>query len=140
MPAKEATARAKINHLLEDAGWRFFAEGGQAANICLEPTVKLKPIDLDALGEDFEKHPKDFIDFLLLDAKGFLLIVLEAKSESKDPLVGKEKARRYAASQTCRFVLLSNGNLHAIHGFQAAVKHRRDRFLFSQCPSRTAPR
>ena len=40
------------------------------------------------------------------------LIVLEAKSESKNPLAGKEQARKYARSQNCRFVILSNGNLH----------------------------
>ncbi len=27
MSAKEATARIKINQLLETAGWRFFADG-----------------------------------------------------------------------------------------------------------------
>ena len=40
------------------------------------------------------------------------MIVLEAKSEDKNPLVGKEQARKYARSQNCRFVILSNGNLH----------------------------
>jgi len=29
---KEATARIKINKLLETAGWRFFAEGSAPAN------------------------------------------------------------------------------------------------------------
>ena len=38
--------------------------------------------------------------------------MLEAKSEGKQPLVGKEQARRYARSKNCRFVILSNGNLH----------------------------
>jgi type I restriction enzyme R subunit len=109
---KEATARIKINKLLEAAGWRFFAEGAAPANIRLEPSVTLKSSDLDALGENFEKTGKGFIDFLLLDAKGFPLIVLEAKSEDKNPLVGKEQARKYAKSQNCRFVILSNGNLH----------------------------
>ena len=47
-----------------------------------------------------------------LDERGFPFIVLEAKSEEKQPLVGKEQARRYARSQNCRFVMLSNGNLH----------------------------
>jgi type I restriction enzyme R subunit len=37
---------------------------------------------------------------------------LEAKAEDKNPLVGKEQARKYAKSQNCRFVILSNGNLH----------------------------
>jgi len=109
---KEAAARIKINKLLEDAGWRFFAKGDKPANICLEPSVKIKTNDLDALGNNFEKTAKGYIDFLLLDTKGFPLIVLEAKSEDKNPLVGKEQARKYARSQNCRFVILSNGNLH----------------------------
>jgi len=112
MPEKEATARIKINKLLEAAGWRFFPEGTQPANICIEPSVTIKPTDLDALGKDFEKTKKGFIDFLLLDDKGFPLIILEAKAENKNPLVGKEQARKYARSQNSRFVILSNGNLH----------------------------
>src|ERR1035437_3407037 len=112
MSNKEATARIKINKLLEAAGWRFFAEGSAPANIRLEPSVTIKSSDLEALGENFEKTGKGFIDFLLVDAKGFPLIVLEAKSEDKNPLVGKEQARKYARSQNCRFVILSNGNLH----------------------------
>jgi type I restriction enzyme R subunit len=109
---KEATARIKINKLLETAGWRFFPESGGPGNIRLEPTVTIKSSDLDALGENFEKASRGFIDFLLLDAKGFPLIVLEAKPEDASPLVGKEQARKYAKSQNCRFVILSNGNLH----------------------------
>jgi len=112
MADKEASARIKINKLLEASGWRFFSEDGKPANICLEPSVTIKSIDLDALGNDFEKTSKGFIDFLLLDSKGFPLIVLEAKSEGKEPLIGKEQARKYAKSQNCRFVILSNGNLH----------------------------
>ena len=109
---KEATARIKINKLLEAAGWRFFAEGDKPANICLEPSVTIKQTDLDALGDNFEKTSRGFIDFLLLDARSFPLIVLEAKAEDKNPLVGKEQARKYARSQNCRFVILSNGNRH----------------------------
>jgi type I restriction enzyme R subunit len=109
---KEATARIKINRLLEAAGWRFFSEGDAPANIRLEPSVTIKTTDLDALGDDFEKTAPGFIDFLLLDSRSFPLIVLEAKSEEKNPLVGKEQARKYAKSQNCRFVILSNGNLH----------------------------
>lgn len=112
MSAKEATARIKINKLLEEAGWRFFSENGFPANIRLEPGITIKTTDLDDLGNDFEKTSKGFIDFLLLDAKGFPLIILEAKAEDKNPLIGKEQARKYAKSQNCRFVILSNGNLH----------------------------
>ena len=112
MPDKEATARIKINKLLEAAGWRFFANDSAPANIRLEPSVTIKSTDLDALGANFEKSTKGFVDFLLLDAKGFPLLVLEAKAEDKNPLIGKEQARKYAKSQNCRFVILSNGNLH----------------------------
>lgn len=51
MSDKEAAARIKINKLLEAVGWRFFPDGNGPANIRLEPTVALKPTDLDALGE-----------------------------------------------------------------------------------------
>ena len=112
MANKEATARIKINKLLEAAGWRFFVDGKSPANIQLEPHITIKTQDLDALGENFEKSSKGFIDFLLLNEKGFPFIVLEAKSEDKSPLVGKEQARKYARSQNCRFIILSNGNLH----------------------------
>ena len=112
MSQKEATARIKINRLLEAAGWCFFPDGDVPANIQLEPKVTIKAADLNSLGENFEKTKRGFVDFLLLDARGFPLIVLEAKAEDKNPLVGKEQARRYARSQNCRFVILSNGNLH----------------------------
>lgn len=54
MSAKEATARIKINKLLETAGWRFFAEGDAPAKIRLESNATIKSSDLDALGENFE--------------------------------------------------------------------------------------
>src|SRR3990167_7756747 len=109
---KEATALIKINKLLEEAGWRFFDDEKGHANIQLEPNVKIIKKDIDNFGEDFESVKNGFVDFLLLDEKGFPFVVLEAKREKKDPLNGKEKARRYAQSQNARFVLLSNGNLH----------------------------
>ena len=112
MAAKEAQARIKINRLLEEAGWRFFDDASGKANIVLEPKVALTRAAVDALGDDFEQAGRGFIDFLLLDETGFPLVVLEAKSEDKNPLVGKEQARQYARSQNCRFVILSNGNLH----------------------------
>jgi type I restriction enzyme, R subunit len=109
---KEATARIKINRLLEEAGWRFFDDENGPANIRLESSTTLTKPQLDALGENFEKTSKGFIDFLLLNEKGFPLVVLEAKSEDLNPLTGKEQARKYARSQNCRFIILSNGNMH----------------------------
>lgn len=82
---KEASARIKINRLLEAAGRRFFDDKNGPANVVLEPVVKLKPEHIESLGEDLEKSAKGFIDFPLLDKDGKPLIVLEAKSEDKAP-------------------------------------------------------
>ncbi len=107
MSSKEAQARIKINKLLEKSGWQFFDNEHGKANISLEANTKL-----DTLGDNFEQAKNGFIDFLLLDERGFPLVVLEAKREDKNPLDGKEQARRYAQSKKVRFVILSNGNLH----------------------------
>ena len=104
---KEAKARIKVNDLLQKSGWRFFDNESGKANITLEGNVKI-----EELGDDFEKASTGFIDYLLLDDKNFPICVLEAKSEDKDPLVGKEQARRYANGQNVRFIILSNGNIH----------------------------
>ncbi|MEN9435368.1 MAG: hypothetical protein RIR09_23 [Pseudomonadota bacterium] len=116
--SKEAQARIKINKLLESAGWRFFDDATGKANVVLEPNVKLTQAQVDAMGNDFDATSNGFIDFLLLDKKGFPLVVLEAKAESKNPLIGKEQARKYAKAQNCRFCVLSNGNLHYLWDLQ----------------------
>ena len=112
MSNKEAKARKRINKLLEDAGWRFFDDENGKANIQLEQGVSMTKQDIDAFGEDFEKTRKGYIDFLLLNEKGFPLVVLEAKREDKNPLDGKEQARKYAKSINVRYIILSNGDLH----------------------------
>lgn len=121
--AKEAQARIKINKLLESAGWRFFDDAKGKANVALEPNVKLSQAQINDLGENFEATKNGFVDFLLLDEKSFPLVVLEAKSEDKNPLVGKEQARKYAKSLDCRFVILSNGNLHYFWDLQQGNPH-----------------
>ncbi|MGB4311304.1 MAG: DEAD/DEAH box helicase family protein [Natronincolaceae bacterium] len=112
MSAKEAKARIKINKLLEEAGWRFFEEDGKPANIQVEPNVKISKKQVDEMGDNFDKVKNGYVDFLLLDDKGHPFIVLEAKSEDKDPLIGKEQAREYAKSLYIKYVILSNGNQH----------------------------
>ena len=119
----EASARIKINKLLEEAGWRFSSEKGKPGNISLEHGATIKTSEIDAFGNDFDKTDKGFIDFLLLDESGSPLIVLEAKSEAKSPLDGKEQARKYARSQDCRFVILSNGNLHYFWDLERGNPH-----------------
>jgi type I site-specific restriction endonuclease len=120
---KEAQARIKINHLLEAAGWRFFDSQAGTANIALEPKVKLTQTQVDAFGNDFETSSNGYIDFLLLDEQRFPLVVLEAKAETKNPRIGKEQARKYAKSRNCRFVILSNGNLHYFWDLQHGNPH-----------------
>ena len=107
MNKKEASARIKINKLLEEAGWCFENNGKNKANIQLEPGLKYSE-----LGDDFEHEVHGFIDFLLLDKDGRALVVVEAKKESVDPLSAKEQARNYARNVNARFVILSNGNIH----------------------------
>ena len=128
MPPKEAKARIRINNLLEDAGWRFFDYNGSRANILLENHVKITETILNDFGEDFERTTNGFVDFLLLDKQGFPFIVLEAKAEDKNPLFGKEQARKYAVAQNCRFIILSNGNLHYFWDLERGNPHIISRF------------
>jgi type I restriction enzyme R subunit len=130
LASKEATARIKINRYLNDAGWRFFDDASGPANIVLEPNVKLSQHDIDALGVDLEKTKNGFVDFLLLDGRGKPLVVLEAKSENKNPLSAKEQARKYARSQNARFVILSNGNIHYLWDLEQG-----NPFVISKFPS-----
>ena len=62
MPDREATARIKINKLLEAAGWHFFLEGDAPANIRLEPSITIKSADprraRRQLREDQRKAPR----------------------------------------------------------------------------------
>ncbi|MDD5015721.1 MAG: DEAD/DEAH box helicase family protein, partial [Atribacterota bacterium] len=120
---KEAKARIRINKLLEEAGWRFFDTPEGKANIRLEITVKISEQKLNELGEDFEKAENGFVDFLLLDEFGFPLVVLEAKREGKNPLDGKEQARKYARALNVRFIILSNGNLHYFWDIELGNPH-----------------
>jgi type I restriction enzyme, R subunit len=115
---KEAQAPIKINKLLEEAGWLFFDTKDGKANIVLENNVKVTENKLNEFGENFEKTSNGFIDYLLLDNKGFPFIVLEAKKDNVHPLSAKEQARKYAQSQNCRFIILSNGNQHYLWDLQ----------------------
>lgn len=112
MSQKEAKARIKINKLLEESNWRLLDTPAAKANVAFENNVKITKKLLNELGEDYEKVSKGFIDYLLLDDNGHPVCVLEAKSEDKHPLVGKEQARNYANSKGVRFIILSNGNIH----------------------------
>ena len=55
MSEKEATASIKINHLLQEAGWRLLDDEHGKANILLENHVRITRHQIDEWGEDFEK-------------------------------------------------------------------------------------
>jgi len=112
MNSKEAKARLKINDMLQAAGWRFFDDENGTANVSVETNVKMTRSQIDEMGDDFEKSVNGFVDFLLQDENDRPFIVLEAKSEDIDPLVGKEQAREYAKNLYVKYVILSNGNVH----------------------------
>lgn len=99
--SKESSSRLKINKLLEESGWVLIDTPDRKANVDTEPNIKFG-----------DGSKGGFIDYLLLDDKGFPLVVLEAKREEKDPLVGKEQSRTYALNIKARFIILSNGNIH----------------------------
>lgn len=133
MKRNEPASRIKINKLLEEAGWRFFDDENGKANIILESKTKLTKSAIDKFGNNFEKTTNGYIDFLLLDEHSFPMIVLEAKREDLNPLFGKEQARKYARSQNCRFIILSNGNLHYFWDLE-----RGNPYLITKFPSPTS--
>ena len=60
----EATARIKINKLLEEAGWKFFDDENGKANIALENNVKITQELINDLDESIKKSRNGKIDFL----------------------------------------------------------------------------
>jgi len=112
MLQNEAHARLKINQLLEEAGWRFFDNHEEKANILLENHVKISQQAIDAWGNDYEKIKSGSLDFLLVDSFNKPVCVLEAKKESLHLLVAKEQVRKYANTVGAQFIILSNGIVH----------------------------
>jgi type I restriction enzyme R subunit len=100
---KEAKARIKINKFLEEAGWRLLDDAQGKANVVFENNVKITQHQLDEMGEDFETQSNGFVDFLLLDANGFPLVVLEAKAEDKKPTHRKRTGAQVRACAALPF-------------------------------------
>lgn len=105
---KEADARVKIDALLKQAGWRFSDNEQGKKNIILENTIHFE-----------QSNKKGAADYVLLDDDGKPLVVIEAKKAQKNPLNGKEQARRYAQNAQARFVILSNGDTHYLWDIQS---------------------
>ena len=112
MENNEAKARIRIDQLLKESGWRLIDGDQGKANVGLEGNIRIPQNHVDEHGEDYEKTTNGKADYLLYDKYNKIIAVLEAKSEKKDPLDGKEQARKYAESQNCQFIILSNGISH----------------------------
>ena len=97
----EEQARQKIDGMLLQAGWSYRTE--------------MRAAGADRAG---------FADYLLYDADGTAVALLEAKAAGKDPLVGKEQAREYAASLGVGYVMLSNGEQHYLWDTRAGDPKR----------------
>jgi type I site-specific restriction endonuclease len=81
----EAGSRVIIDKLLSEVGW-ILIESDRNRNVDFEVT-----------------NEAGRLDYLLRDSNGFPLCILEAKSELKDPLDGKEQARNYKIQNTLLF-------------------------------------
>lgn len=110
---KEASARLKINKLLEQSGWKLIDDDLGQANVTVENHLV---VDTDqstsTLGDDFEKISGGFVDYVLYGQNRKPLAVLEAKRNKIHPLDAKEQARDYAIKLGVKWVLLSNGDTH----------------------------
>src|SRR5208282_4421663 len=67
--------------------------------------------------------PNGRVDYLLKDALGRVLCVLEAKREDLDPYDAKEQARGYAGNLNAPLVILSNGREHWFWNYERADQH-----------------
>jgi type I restriction enzyme R subunit len=129
--ASEAQARITINKMLEDACWRFLPDGaGNRENVILEHRLSGRTFSPNAdLGQDFERAPEGFVDYVLLSTDGRAVAVVEAKRESIDPLTAKEQARAYAESLNASHIFLSNGLVHWYWNLRQGNPVKISRFL-----------
>ena len=85
----EQRAREIITGMIEAAGWNYREEALTG-----------------------RRSGSGFSDYLLFDADGTAVALLEAKPAETPALSGKEQAREYADSMGVQHVLLSNGEAH----------------------------
>ncbi|MGI8437749.1 MAG: DEAD/DEAH box helicase family protein [Chthoniobacterales bacterium] len=117
--------------MLEDAGWRFLPDGkGNRENVILEHRLRGQPFSPNAdLGNDFERAPEGFVDYVLLNTDDRSVAVVEAKRESIDPLTAKEQARAYAEHLNVAHIFLSNGLVHWYWNLRQGNPVKVSRFL-----------
>lgn len=108
----EAFARAKIDALLADVGWKL-TDG---------VSVRFE----DTLGNGLRA------DYVLCDRRGRSLAVVEAKKASIDPALSAAQARQYAAQLDVPFIFLSNGEEIRFWEWRSEAHPRLVKTFFSQ--------
>lgn len=93
----EADARAKIDKMLEAAGWDI-----------LDKSQVRREVYVGGLGAEGEYGAADYV---LYDRHGRALAVIEAKKTSVNPYTAKNQALPYAQQLEAPFIFLSNGEL-----------------------------
>src|ERR1700722_4391360 len=109
----EAFSRVLIDKALEDSGWNL---------------LDSKQVQFESIAANGRA------DYLLKDAFGRVLCVLEAKREDADPYDAKEQARGYAENQKAPFIILSNGREHWFWNYERA--DQRDAYRIERLPRR----
>jgi type I restriction enzyme R subunit len=112
MSNPEAFSRILIDRALADSGWDLL----NTNQVRLEVNAASKRAD-----------------YLLLDALGRTLCVVEAKAEDCDPYEAKEQARGYAENLSAPFIILSNGREHWFWNYGRA--EQRDAYRIERLPS-----
>ncbi len=130
MPS-EAQARITVNKMLEEAGWRFMPDAqGRRENIVCEHRVTRRVFSPNHdLGNNLERSPDGFIDYVLLNIDQRPVAVVEVKREDIDPLTAKEQARSYAERLGVSHIFLTNGLVHYYWNLRQGNPVKVSRFL-----------
>jgi type I restriction enzyme R subunit len=108
----EAFARAKIDALLADAGWKVTDGTGVRFEHVLQKGLRA--------------------DYVLCDRHGRALAVIEAKRSSINPAEAAGQARKYAELLDVPFVFLTNGEEIRYWEWQREAHPREVKTLFTQ--------
>lgn len=120
MPSKEATARIKINNLLEAAGWRFFADGNPYI-------ITTYPTPNSVIGyKRVTPNPQRLIEEQIKDD----YIVLTQQPNYQSAAAWRIEAERPGYIQSNKLRFLRPYQLQAVQALQRAINDGKDRFLF----------
>ncbi len=100
----EARTRVLIDRMLSEAGW----DAVDRSQVLLEESVD---VVRETDPETVTGTSRQRSDYVLLDARGRPLAVVEAKKDALDPYSAKQQTLPYAKSLDAPFIFLSNGEV-----------------------------